>query len=171
MKRLFTLVALVAAVCSGVAQAGKKGETQPAAGPIQVSVKCDRAEYMHGEPGVTYIIAPTGQLKATLTVTNRSDKMQKLVFPSSQKYDFVIRDAQDKEVKRWSAGMNFLMAIQEESLAAGKEWIFTQDLKLGDVGKPLALGSYVLEAVLTCQAPLSARVPFKIVATPVRKPR
>jgi len=170
MKQIFTILVLAAATLSASGQGEGNAVPKPSTSLIQFTVKCDKAEYMHGEPGVAYIMAPTGQLIAKLTAKNVSDQPQMLEFRSGQKYDLVICDGQGKEVKRWSTGMAFTMAITQQELAAGKELSFTQTLDLGEVRKPMALGSYVLEAILTCHPPLTTRVPFKIIETPVRKP-
>jgi hypothetical protein len=162
---------LVFAVCfapmADAADADNKEEPAPA-GPITVAVKLDRREYMHGEPGVSYVMAPTGKLKATLIARNVTDKAITVEFRSSQQYDFIIRDAKGKELIRWSTDKGFMAVIQEVELAAAEQWSFEEELPLGGVGKPLPEGEYVLEAVLTCHPPLTATAKFKIVPTPAR---
>ena len=168
MKRSFITLMTLVATGAVFAAEGLKPETKPPVGPVQVTVTCDKLHYSHGEPGVNYIMAPTGRLKATLTATNSSNQAQTLAFRSGQKFDFIIRNADGKEVKRWSTSKMFTQALAEESLAAGRGMSFSENLSLGEAGKPLPEGGYVLEAILVCQPPLSARVPFKIVPTPLR---
>lgn len=142
---------------------------EKAAGPIEVTVTLDQAEYMHGQPGVNYVMAPTGKLTATLTVKNVTSAEQKLSFSSGQKYDFVIRDAKGGEIKRWSTGMMFTQALVDLAMAPGKVQIFKEDMNLGEPGKPLPLGDYTLEGILTCRPRLTtAVVPFKIIPTPAK---
>lgn len=142
---------------------------EKAAGPIEITVTLDQAEYMHGQPGVNYVMAPTGKLTATLTVKNVSPAEQKLTFSSGQKYDFVIRDARGGEIKRWSGDMMFTQALEDLTMAAGQEHTYKEVMNLGKPGKPLPLGGYTLEGILTCSTPLtSAPVPFKIIPTPAK---
>jgi|APGre2960657404_1045060.scaffolds.fasta_scaffold14556_2 hypothetical protein len=165
MKTLFTLTVFAAMLLQSIGFAAE----DKVAGPIQVTVKLDRAEYMHGEPGVTYVMAPTGRLTATLTVKNVSPAEQKLTFSSGQKYDFVIRDAKGGEIKRWSADMMFTQAFADLTMAAGQEHTYKEVINLGEPGKPLLLGGYTLEGIFTCSTPLiSAAVPFKIIPTPAK---
>jgi hypothetical protein len=149
------------------ADADKKDDPAPA-GPIVVTVSCDKKEYMHGEPGVVYVMAPTGKLKAKLTVKNVGDVGQTLEFRSGQQYDFIIRDAKGKELVRWSAEMGFMAVIQEIELPAGEKMEFEEELLLGAVGKPLPEGDYILEGVLTSHPPISVKIKFKIVPTPAK---
>jgi len=166
MKRILLLCAVVSWVLPACADEAVMGEAADAA--LQVTVKCDKKEYMHGEPGVVYIITPTGRLKATLTVANASTKAHTLEFRSGQQYDFVIRDTKGKELKRWSAGRAFTDALQEKVVAPGETLNFTDGLSLGEVGKPLPEGDYILEGILTCHPPTSATTKFKIIPTPAR---
>jgi len=156
----------------------------PPAHPIQVTVACDKTEYMHGQPGVQYVMAPTGTLKATLVIKNTTTSLHLLTFNTSQKYDFVIRDAQGKEVKRWSADRMFAQIVTTTAIKPGEELSFAADLPLGDSGKPLPAGSYTLEGLATYTAdagdpsspPLPAnmdartspKVAFKIIPTPAK---
>ena len=143
-------------------------EDAPPAGPIQVTVKSDKQEYTHGEPGVVYVMPPTGKLKATLTVKNVSGKVQKLEFRSGQKYDFVIRDAKGKELVRWSKDKGFIASIEEIELEPGNQLTYNDEVLLGDIAKPLPEGDYTLEGILTSHPSISARVAFKIVPTPAK---
>jgi hypothetical protein len=168
MKTLIALAtAMLVAQTGCAADADKKEEPAPA-GPIAVTVGSDKKEYMHGEPGVVYVMAPTAKMKAKLTVRNVTDKGIELEFHSGQQYDFIIRDAKGKELIRWSADMGFMAVIQEIELPAGEEMIFEEELLLGGVGKPLPEGDYILEGKLTCHPPISVQIKFKIVPTPAK---
>ncbi len=168
MKTFFAIVAILAVVQTGcAADADPKGESV-AEGPTVVTVKCDKKEYLHGEPGVVYIMAPTGRMKATLTAKNATDKAQTLEFRSGQKYDFIIRNAKGAELVRWSADKAFMAMIQETEIAAGEQLEFEETIPLGGVGKPLPEGEYILEGVLTSHPPISAKTKFKIVPTPAK---
>jgi hypothetical protein len=80
----------------------------------------------------------------TFTVTNFTKDPAKIVYPSSQKYDFVVIDsASGKEAWRWSASKGFLQAVVEESVPAG--W----SLSFVETWKPAARGRYLAHAWLT----------------------
>lgn len=59
-----------------------------------------------------------------LHVTNTGARAIEFTFPSSQRYDFVVRDEAGEEVWRWSEGMMFLQAISHATLAPGETWDF-----------------------------------------------
>ena len=134
--------------------------------PLQLTVVCDKAEYMHGEPGLRYFVAPTGTMQPTLLIKNTSAQPVTLQFSTAQQYDFIIRDAQGAVVKRWSEGRAFADAAQTLTLKAGEEKSFGERLSLGAVAKPLPVGKYTLEAVLAVKPPLTATASFRIIPTP-----
>jgi hypothetical protein len=138
----------------------------PPAGPIRVTVTCDKTVYAPGEPGVAETTVPAGMLKATLTAKNVSGQTQRLEFRSGQKFDFVIRSADGKEVRRWSEDMAFAEVIETMELAPGKELTYSVSLLVDQSTRRLREGDYALEGILTCHPPVSARARFKIVPRP-----
>jgi hypothetical protein len=52
------------------------------------------------------------QAEFIITVTNNSNEMKKLEFPTSQKFEIIIRDENQQEVYRYSAGKMFTQAIE-----------------------------------------------------------
>ncbi len=152
--------------------------------PIQATASCDKTEYLHGQPGVTYSVAPTGTLKATLVLKNNTSSLHVLTYDTSQKFDFVIRDARGQEVKRWSANRMFAQIVTTVAIKGGEELHFTADLPLGEPGSPLPEGSYTLEGIATysldsgnqdstalpanVDGRTSPKEPFKIIPTPAK---
>ena len=68
-----------------------------------------------------------GDVTLTFTVTNPSKDPAKLVFPTGQKYDFVVIDSTTgKEAWRWSTGRGFTQAIVEQTVPAGGSVSFTE---------------------------------------------
>lgn len=61
-------------------------------------------------------------VRLILYVTNNGDEPVDLTFRTSQRFDFVIRDADGVEVWRWSDDMAFLQAISHATLAPGESW-------------------------------------------------
>lgn len=57
-----------------------------------------------------------------LHVTNTTSRTIDFTFPTSQRYDFVVRRPSGEEVWRWSDGMAFLQAISHATLAPGESW-------------------------------------------------
>ena len=109
----------------GTADGSSEG---PLAGSLEVNVT---------DPGV----------RLTLHVTNTSSRPVEFTFPSSQRYDFVIRRAGDgEEVWRWSDGMMFTQAIAHATLAPGESW------DMGAVWEaPGMTGAFTATGVLTAQ--------------------
>lgn len=71
-------------------------------------------------------------VRLLLHVTNTGDAPLDFTFPSSQRYDFVVRDEAGEEVWRWSEGMMFLQAISHATLAPGETWDFDVVWEPGD---------------------------------------
>lgn len=65
-----------------------------------------KAVYAEGEP-----------VELTLQVVNRGPRPVTLQFRDSQRYDFLIRNAQGQEVWRWSANQMFARMLGQETLS------------------------------------------------------
>ena len=63
-------------------------------------------------------------VRLLLHVTNTGEEPLEFTFPSSQRYDFAIRNEAGEEVWRWSDGMMFTQAISEATLKPGETWEF-----------------------------------------------
>ena len=81
-----------------------------------------------------------------LHVTNTGETPLEFTFPSSQRYDFVVRDQSGEEVWRWSDGMSFLQAISNATLAPGETWDFRVTWEAGN-----RAGQYEVAAMVTAQ--------------------
>jgi intracellular proteinase inhibitor BsuPI len=66
----------------------------------------DKTVYAEGEP-----------VELTLQVVNRGPRPVTLQFRDSQRYDFLIRNAQGQEVWRWSADQMFAQMLGQETLS------------------------------------------------------
>jgi len=67
----------------------------------------NKAVYAEGEP-----------VKLTLQVVNRGPRPATLQFRNSQRYDFLIQNAQEQEVWRWSANQMFAQILSQETLSS-----------------------------------------------------
>ena len=69
-------------------------------------LRASKAVYAEGEP-----------VDLTLQVVNRGPRPVTLKFRDSQRYDFLIRNAQGQEVWRWSANQMFAQMLGQETLS------------------------------------------------------
>lgn len=56
------------------------------------------------------------RINFALNVTNNTDKMVELRFPSGQTHDFMVLDSAGKVVWRWSTGRMFTQALQNKTV-------------------------------------------------------
>jgi hypothetical protein len=115
---------------------------------LSLLLRANKAVYAEGE-----------LLELTLEVVNRSPRPVTLEFRNSQRYDFLIRNAQDQEVWRWSAGQMFAQILGEETLVPdGKNLTYHTVTPL-----PLRRGSYTVIGVVPAMgAQMSARLQVTI---------
>jgi hypothetical protein len=90
----------------------------------------------------------------TLEVTNTTDRHMKLVFPSAQRFDFVVRQGK-RTIWQWSAGRMFAQALGRYEMAPDEtiSYEHTWDQTGGDGTKP-PLGAYTIEGMLMISPPL-----------------
>ncbi|WP_299092672.1 BsuPI-related putative proteinase inhibitor [uncultured Metabacillus sp.] len=79
------------------------------------------------------------QVEFLLTITNHTTETKKLEFSTSQKYEIIVRDANQQEVYRYSQGKMFAQVMEyalikpEESMKWNEAWNFTgQGIKPGE---------------------------------------
>jgi hypothetical protein len=70
----------------------------------------------------------------------------RLVFPSSQEYDVVLRDAAGQQIWRWSDGIAFAQAVHEKTVM---QLSYDVDIPLIQNGRGLQPGTYTVEGWLT----------------------
>ena len=88
-------------------------------------------------------------MRARMTIRNDTNFPLRLIFPSGQRFDLVIRDSSGQEIYRWSATRLFTQEMGTLELSPGEK-TFSADIPLGQqAGRPLPQGSYVAEAWLT----------------------
>lgn len=97
------------------------------------------------EPATSFSMSVTplkDKLAARLTLNHRLADPLKLTFPSSQIYNFQLRNEKGEVVYTWSADKIFLAAVQELTVKGEQSWIDTIPL----TGLPA--GTYSLEGSL-----------------------
>jgi hypothetical protein len=148
----FSILAALALASGGCADAP---EGPPAEGDVmegfQLIVGIDRASY-----------PPGGDVRAVLRLVNRADAERVLSFPTSQRYDLVLLDDEEREVWRWSDEMAFAQVLGEERFGPGEEgpeWeVYLR--------APETPGEYRLEArVPATGGRLEASVPLEVGGT------
>jgi hypothetical protein len=86
----------------------------------------------------------SGDVTLTFTVKNSSADPVKVVYPSSQRYDFSVADsATGQTVWTWSANKSFAQVLGEETIPGGGSLTFTEKWT------PPKKGLYLAHAVLT----------------------
>jgi hypothetical protein len=116
---------------------------------LDTKVYTDQEIYMHGVQGNQYVIPPTGKLKATIKVTNTTEKPVKLNFNDGQRCDFTIKDISGKEIVRWSKGQVFPDVIGDATIKPADSLSYTKEVSLGEVNAPIPLGKYMLEGIIS----------------------
>ena len=136
---------LASAVCSP-ARTDTAHEPAPA-DTVQLLIETDKREY-----------APGDTIAVTLTVVNASDQSVSLEFMSGQRYDLMIRTAENRDVWRWGLTRGFPQVLGSMSLDPGARKDYTEVLN-----EDLSPGTYTLVGVLTSRNyPLEASVGFTV---------
>lgn len=84
-----------------------------------------------------------------LTATNTGDIPYALTFPTSQRYDFIARDANGDVVWTWSHDRAFAQVATRETIYPGETWTYTETWDLHDNdGDALPPAGYTVEGEL-----------------------
>ncbi|MBL8229718.1 MAG: hypothetical protein JNL98_14610 [Bryobacterales bacterium] len=104
---------------------------------------------------------PGESMQVRMTLRNTKARPVKLVFPSGQDYDIVIRDARNQVVYTWSATRSFIAVIREVEIRGEKNWLAR--VNIGPAEGNLPPGEYTLTASLaTTGNRFQATVPLTI---------
>lgn len=140
---------LIGVLCFLFATTAAAQLTGPAALPagFGATVSIDQHQYVTDfmPPGVT-----PPSIKMTLVVFNRASTPVTFTFPTSQRFDFSIKDSSGVEVWRWSTGRGFQPVVGTITLPPGQSVTFpvTQHF-VSRTGAPLPQGIYTLTGELT----------------------
>jgi hypothetical protein len=69
----------------------------------------------------------------TFNVTNAGSKLVELTFPSGQRYEFTVLDAEGREVWRWSEDRMFTQSLTNRQLSARETATFAEAMPAGDL--------------------------------------
>jgi Intracellular proteinase inhibitor len=114
-------------------------------------------------PRIDVGTVPTPEgVRIVMIVTNTSEKILPFQFRTGQTYDFVIRDASNKEVWRWSKGNFFTQVVRADSIRPNGKWQFEVMWNRTDNDdKPVPAGQYRVTAIIT-SLPAVQAVPVEI---------
>jgi len=114
-----------------------------------VQVSMDRPVYYNNLLPMIYSPWPTAQVM--LVVRNTTGIPVTFTFPTSQRFDFIVRDAFGKEVLRWSDGRMFLQVVEQETLLNESRHYPAEIILKDRDGEVLPPGFYTLTGYLTLQ--------------------
>jgi hypothetical protein len=138
LTRLAVPVLCAAAIvyaCAPRSNAGEPAASMVAASPARDTAPMTRksrralADSIAKQPlaaSLDVSVAGAREVTFALHVTNRAEKNVELMFPSGQTHDFIVQDANGREVWRWSEGRMFTQALQSK-LLSGSETTTYQD--------------------------------------------
>ena len=125
------------------------GASELPAASYGIEVSLDRPVYYNNL--MPPIIDPWPTARARLAVRNHTEWPVEFTFPTSQRFDFIVRDALGKEVLRWSDGRAFLQIIGRETLVKESRSYSADIVLKSRDGRPLPAGFYTLVGHLTTQ--------------------
>ncbi len=94
-----------------------------------------------------------------LRLLNAAAADSMLTFPTSQKYDFFIKDEQGHEVWRWSEGRVFTQMVQNETIQAGERFDYFGKVEPGE----LEAGSYEVLGLTTAEELIGETVSIELI--------
>jgi hypothetical protein len=114
-----------------------------------IGISLDRPFYFNNL--MPPVINPWPTAKVRLVVRNETGLPVELMFPTSQRFEFIVRDATGKEILRWSDGRVFLPVVSQETLLRESR-TYSADITLKSrEGRPLPAGYYTMTGFVTTQ--------------------
>jgi hypothetical protein len=110
------------------------------------------------KPEPDFLLADRREISATLTITNHGRKLLRLFFPTTQRFDFVIRDSSGREVERWSNDRPFetkdgIVMINPNEKVEYSAFLPTRELQAGE--------TYTLQAEIAGNAEFATSILLK----------
>lgn len=112
-----------------------------------IEISLDRPVYYNNL--MPPIANPSPTARAVLVLRNRTEFPVEFTFPTSQRFDFIVRDAKNQEVLRWSDGRAFMQVVGQETLRNESRSYAADILLRSRDGKLLTAGFYTIVGYLT----------------------
>ncbi len=139
------------------AQAGQQRTSSP--GMAAGSASSTASEWpLRAELGLSSeTTSPASPVTLRLKICNGRDSTVTISFPTSQRYDFEVKDSSGELVWVWSDGRGFEEASRSEAVSPGC-WIFAEESWNGSdrSGRPVAAGSYQATGIVTHRDPTTS---------------
>jgi len=124
---------------------------------LAFEITLDRAVYAATNKG-----AAPAEMEATLRLRNTTGEAVELSFPTAQRQDFIVRNAQGDAVLQWSDGRTFSQVPGTERIRGEVEYVAALRL-MRNSGETLPEGKYTIEGWLTTNLKqFSATAAFEI---------
>jgi hypothetical protein len=65
-------------------------------------------------------------ISMALSLTNCDNRQARIFYTDGQRYEFIVKDEENREIWRWSQGMVFTQALGEEALEPGATVTYTE---------------------------------------------
>ena len=89
-------------------------------------VKAEKPDTVHPLKSSLDVTRRDGKATFALTLANKGKKAIEVAYPSGQTHDFVVMDANGRELWRWSEDRMFTQAMQTKVLQKGDETTYTE---------------------------------------------
>ncbi|WYP25341.1 BsuPI-related putative proteinase inhibitor [Alkalihalobacillus sp. FSL W8-0930] len=122
-------------------------------------------EEMNGWQLEVQAVQDSEQLRVNMLLTNKTDEVQTLIYPSSQTYELVLTDESEEEVYRFSEGMMFTMALIEEEIETGGTQKFQESISVADLEE----GHYTLSAEIVGKPQNEVELPVTTIDVDITK--
>ncbi|MFK3937324.1 BsuPI-related putative proteinase inhibitor [Alkalihalobacillus sp. NPDC078783] len=138
---------------------------QEAEAPDENESNQQGVEEMNGWQLEVEAVQESEQLRVDMLLTNKTNEVQTLTYPSSQTYELVLTDESDEEVYRFSEGMMFTMALIEEEIETGGTQTFQESISVADLEE----GHYTLSAEIVGKPQNEAELPITTIDVDITK--
>lgn len=112
-----------------------------------------------------FALPRSDELEIQLKLKNNSEKGKILSFSSSKKYEIVIKSKNGEEVYRYSAGKQFLQAIQKLEFKPSQTYTWKETWNYKNKDEKIIRGEYSIEAILFSSKKVGEEIVAKTNAT------
>jgi hypothetical protein len=107
-------------------------------------------------------VGPNPSIKIIFRVHNHGKKTYTLSFPTAQRWDFRIVNAQGGVVYTYTDDHEFVQVVGTSMVNYDDKLSYSEDVDFDSMSLPLTPGSYTIEAVLSNYPEISARTNFVV---------